>query len=77
MRAKAFAEDPFRRYTGQEVTKELFEKIGMREPVIINDPEGLDMSMPPSTTTVRQIAQSIGERQADLSKSITLSNFFL
>ncbi|KAI9277219.1 hypothetical protein BDA99DRAFT_429673 [Phascolomyces articulosus] len=60
LKAKAFAKDPFKRYKGEEVTVDLLKKTGMREPFVIEQPDGLDMKMPSSNTTVADIADGVG-----------------
>ncbi|KAL0076153.1 hypothetical protein J3Q64DRAFT_1642978 [Phycomyces blakesleeanus] len=63
LRAKSFANDPFKRYKGDEVTVELARKTGMTEPFVIEDVEFLDMKMPDSSITVNDIAKAVGEDQ--------------
>ena len=61
LRAKGFAKDPFKRYQGDQVTVDLLKETGMREPFVIEQPEGLDMQMPSSTTTISDIADAVGK----------------
>ncbi|KAG2217290.1 hypothetical protein INT45_000371 [Circinella minor] len=60
LRAKGFAKDPFKRYQGHQVTIDLLKETGMREPFVIEQPDGLDMQMPSSTTTISDIANAVG-----------------
>lgn len=61
LNAQTFAKDPFKRYQGSQVTLELLRETGMREPFIIESPEGLDMKMPSQSITVNDIADAIGK----------------
>ncbi|KAG0172881.1 JmjC domain-containing histone demethylation protein 1 [Apophysomyces sp. BC1015] len=61
LRAKTFANDPFKRYSGEDVTLELIQKTGMAQPFVVEKPEGLDMQMPSDNITVYDIAQAVGE----------------
>ncbi|CDH58254.1 clavaminate synthase-like protein [Lichtheimia corymbifera JMRC:FSU:9682] len=60
LNAQTFAKDPFKRYQGSQVTLELIRETGMREPFVIESPEGLDMQMPSQAITVNDIADAIG-----------------
>ncbi|KAF7732475.1 JmjC domain-containing histone demethylation protein 1 [Apophysomyces ossiformis] len=56
-----FANDPFKRYAGEDVTLELIKRTGLRQPFVVEQAEGLDMQMPDSDITVYDIAQAVGE----------------
>ncbi|OCH95214.1 Clavaminate synthase-like protein, partial [Obba rivulosa] len=62
LEGKAIQGDPFRRMEGGEVGVEWLESDdgAMREPFVIEDPEGLGMKMPPRSTTVDDIADTVG-----------------
>lgn len=60
LNAHTFVKDPFKRYHGSQVTLELLRKTGMREPFVIESPDGLDMQMPSQSITVNDIADAIG-----------------
>ncbi|KAI8144840.1 hypothetical protein BJV82DRAFT_512736 [Fennellomyces sp. T-0311] len=60
LKAKAFAKDPFKRYKGDQVTVDMLKQTGMREPFVIEQPDGLDMRMPAANVTVTDIAESVG-----------------
>lgn len=57
---KTFAKEHFPRYPGNKITREFLDKTGLKEPFIVENPEGLDMKMPPASTTVRDVADSVG-----------------
>ncbi|KAJ3517785.1 hypothetical protein NLJ89_g275 [Agrocybe chaxingu] len=55
-------EDPFRRMQGTELDLWLEEDdSAMKEPIIIEEPDGLGMQMPPEGLTVEHVAEYIGE----------------
>lgn len=58
---KFAASTSFHRLNGHELTKEWVERSGMKRPVIIENPEGLGMQMPPSSLTVRLNSISINQ----------------
>jgi F-box and leucine-rich repeat protein 10/11 len=62
LESKIFTEDRFRRMRGPELNDEWLEddSTAMTEPVIIEDPNGLGMTMPPATLTVPEIANILG-----------------
>jgi hypothetical protein len=60
IRSKRFAPNNFTRMKGDAVTLEWTMKTGMREPFIIEEPEGLHMQMPSQSITVDQIADACG-----------------
>ncbi|KAL5529550.1 hypothetical protein ACEPAG_5535 [Sanghuangporus baumii] len=59
----AFTRDPFKRMNGAELTTEWADHNpdALLEPVLIESPEGLGMSMPPAGLTVSDIARIVGE----------------
>ena len=59
---KEIKKDPFRRFKGSELEEWLEqEDDALREPIVIENPEGLGMSMPPNTLRVEDVAGYIGE----------------
>lgn len=59
---KEIKKDPFRRFKGGELEEWLEQDDdALREPIVIEDPEGLGMSMPPNTLSVEDVAGYIGE----------------
>lgn len=62
LECKPFCEDSFNRISGSELTQEWLDNdsAAMMEPVIIEEPEGLGMMMPPSSLTVAEIAATLG-----------------
>lgn len=62
LEGKAIKEDSFRRMKGTEVGVEWLEndESAMREPIVIESPDGLGMKMPPKSLTVRDVAEVIG-----------------
>lgn len=62
LETKEFKKDPFKRFKGSELEEWLEQDDdALREPIVIEDPEGLGMTMPPSTLTVEDVAELIGE----------------
>lgn len=61
--AGAFAKDPFRRMGGSELTLEWADSDpdALCEPILIESPEGLGMSMPQPGFTVSDVARIVGE----------------
>ncbi|KAJ3400701.1 JmjC domain-containing histone demethylation protein 1 [Chytriomyces hyalinus] len=60
LRAKRFAPNRFPYVNGDTVSLEWLRCTGMRDPFLIEDPEGLDMRMPPASLTVDQVADACG-----------------
>ncbi|RUS19741.1 hypothetical protein BC937DRAFT_87004 [Endogone sp. FLAS-F59071] len=58
--SKRFAPDNFRRMRGEDVTLQWVRETGMREPFVVETPEGLDMRMPDSSITVRDVTALLG-----------------
>ncbi|KAI0028349.1 hypothetical protein K488DRAFT_80716 [Vararia minispora EC-137] len=60
--SKSFAADLFKRMAGAELCQEWLnsDPSAMKEPVVIPDPDGLGMKMPPRDLTVGRIAQMLG-----------------
>lgn len=52
LNAREFAPDEFERMEGKDVTMEWARRTGMRRPILIEMPNGLDMAMPDNTLTV-------------------------
>lgn len=57
---KRFAPNKFPYMNGEDVTLEWMRKTGLKEPIIIEEPDGLEMRMPPSSLTVEQVADLCG-----------------
>ena len=60
---KRFTANRFKKMRGSELTLEWVKKNGLDEPIIIEDPEGLDMVMPGADTTVSDIAVAVGKER--------------
>ncbi|KAI9284588.1 hypothetical protein BC943DRAFT_56026 [Umbelopsis sp. AD052] len=58
--SKQFAVDPFKRYDGTQVTIDFIRQNGLNEPIVFPHQAGLDMMMPDSNITVRDIANLVG-----------------
>ncbi|KAG6910882.1 hypothetical protein DXG01_006565 [Tephrocybe rancida] len=60
---KSIKEDPFKRLTGPDVGLEWLEEdpTAMTEPVVIEQPDGLGMTMPSNDFTVDDVAELVGE----------------
>ncbi|KAH9483854.1 JmjC domain-containing histone demethylation protein 1 [Psilocybe cubensis] len=62
LETKDIKPDPFRRMKGSELDTWLEEDdSAMREPIVIEQPDGLGMKMPPRDLTVEHVAEYIGE----------------
>ncbi|KAI0075787.1 Clavaminate synthase-like protein [Panus rudis PR-1116 ss-1] len=63
MEGKAIKPHPFKTMKGDDLTLEWInhDESALTEPVIVEQPEGLGMKMPPNDMTIREIAQIIGE----------------
>ena len=54
--------DPFKRMKGSELDSWLEDdENALREPIVIEQPDGLGMKMPPKDLTVEHVAEYIGE----------------
>ncbi|KAJ8585218.1 Clavaminate synthase-like protein [Rhizopogon salebrosus TDB-379] len=62
IQSKPIKDDNFRRMKGADVGLEWLEndETAMREPIVVEDPEGLIMKMPPPEFTVQDVADQIG-----------------
>lgn len=62
LESKTFTADEFRRMRGSDLTKEWLENDStpMTEPIVIEQPDGLGMTMPSATLTVPEIANILG-----------------
>ena len=60
--SKTYAPDNFRRMNGSDIGLEwiLRDESAMKEPIVVENPEGLGMKMPPKETTVRDVANEVG-----------------
>jgi F-box/leucine-rich repeat protein 10/11 len=62
LETKEIKKDPFKRLQGSELDSWLEDdEDALREPIIIEQPEGLGMKMPPRDLTVEHVAEYIGE----------------
>lgn len=62
LETKEIKKDPFQRFKGSELEEWLEQdEDAFREPIVIESPEGLGMTMPPNTLSVEDVAQMIGE----------------
>ncbi|RUP48423.1 hypothetical protein BC936DRAFT_144583 [Jimgerdemannia flammicorona] len=59
--SKRFLSDTFPRKCGDEVTIAWVYETGMRQPFIVESPEGLDMRMPDPSLSVRDVSALVGE----------------
>lgn len=60
--AKDIKKDPFRRMQGADLEAWLEDdENALREPIVIEKPDGLGMKMPPPDLTVEHVAEYIGE----------------
>jgi F-box/leucine-rich repeat protein 10/11 len=59
---KTFSKDTFKKMTGSELTQDWLDSdpTAMTEPIIVEEPDGLGMAMPPSSLTVPEIATTLG-----------------
>ena len=60
LQKKRFARHHFEVVEGSVLTAEWAKQTGFRQPVISLKPQGLNMSMPSSTLSVRDVAESVG-----------------
>jgi hypothetical protein len=60
--SKKYSPDTFKRLNGSDIGLEwiLRDENAMKEPVVVEDPEGLGMKMPSKDLTVRDIANEVG-----------------
>jgi hypothetical protein len=62
LETKEIKKDPFKRLQGSDLESWLEDdEDALREPIIIEQPEGLGMKMPPKDLTVEHVAEYIGE----------------
>ncbi|KAJ1553636.1 JmjC domain-containing histone demethylation protein 1, partial [Cladochytrium tenue] len=81
--AKRFAPNKFPYVNGEDVTLDWVRRTGLREPFIVEDPDGLDMRMPDPSITVSDIADACGrdrvieamEVSSQLDKQVTLGEW--
>lgn len=60
--SKNYAPDTFRRMNGSDIGLEwiLSDENAMKEPIVVENPEGLGMKMPAKELTVRDVANEVG-----------------
>ena len=60
--SKKYSPDTFKRLNGSDIGLEwiLRDENAMKEPIVVEDPEGLGMKMPSKDLTVRDIANEVG-----------------
>ncbi|TPX67647.1 hypothetical protein SpCBS45565_g03619 [Spizellomyces sp. 'palustris'] len=74
LKARSFAPDRFQRLQGRDVTLDWARTTGLKEPIVIESPEGLDMCMPDKSLIVNQVADLCGrEREVDVIEVATQS----
>jgi hypothetical protein len=63
LEGKTIKDDPFQRLNGNVVGLEWLaeDESAMREPFVVDSPEGLGMKMPPTDFTVDDVVQVIGD----------------
>jgi len=62
LETKEIKKDLFKRFKGSELEEWLErDDNALLEPIVIENPEGLGMTMPPNTLTVEDVAEMIGE----------------
>ena len=62
LETKEIKEDPFKRFKGSDLEDWLEQDDdALQEPIVIERPEGLGMTMPPNTLSVEDVAQMVGE----------------
>lgn len=62
LQSKTFKKDPFRRMKGSELNLEWVQtdEDALKEPVVVETPQGLDLKMPHKALTVNEVAQIVG-----------------
>jgi hypothetical protein len=62
IQSKPIRDDNFRRMKGADVGLEWLEndETAMREPIVVENPEGLRMKMPPPEFSVQDVADEVG-----------------
>lgn len=60
LETKRFTEDTFERVLGSEVTAEWASNRNFLSPVVVQEPKGLGMKMPPSNLSVNDVANLCG-----------------
>ncbi|KAF8271808.1 jumonji protein [Lactarius quietus] len=62
LESKTFSKDEFKKMTGSELTQDWLDSdpTAMTEPIVIEEPDGLGMAMPPPSLTVPEIATTLG-----------------
>lgn len=63
MQNKTIAKDNYKRMQGSEVGIEWLESddTALKEPIVIEQPDGLGMKMPSTHFTVEDVAEAVGE----------------
>jgi F-box and leucine-rich repeat protein 10/11 len=62
LETKEIKKDSFKRFKGSELEEWLEQDDdALREPIVIENPEGLGMTMPPNNFSVEDVAEMIGE----------------
>ncbi|KAI9011383.1 hypothetical protein BC832DRAFT_343750 [Gaertneriomyces semiglobifer] len=74
LKTKIFAPDQYPRIEGKDLTLEWTRRTGLRCPVVIESPDGLDMRMPDKSLVVNQVADMCGrDREVDVLEVATQS----
>ncbi|KAJ3089550.1 hypothetical protein HK102_006116, partial [Quaeritorhiza haematococci] len=72
--ARIFPDDSFPRIKGEDLNLDFVRATGLRTPVVVENPEGLDMAMPPNTLTVSDVAELCGrDRKVEVLEVATQS----
>ena len=58
--SREFQPHSFQIMQGNDVTAQWAKETGFRDPIIILEPDGLGLTMPPHELTVRQVAEACG-----------------
>jgi hypothetical protein len=63
MEGKPIKKDCFKRMKGSEVTLEWLDSDegALKEPIVVESPDGLGMKMPPSNFSVNDVAETLGQ----------------
>jgi hypothetical protein len=77
--SKVYIPDSFRRMNGSDIGLEwiLSDENAMKEPIVVENPEGLGMKMPGKEMTVRDVAREVGpDTHVEVIGALTLKIWF-
>jgi hypothetical protein len=77
--SKVYAPDNFRRMNGSDIGLEwiLSDENAMKEPIVVENPEGLGMKMPGKEMAVRDVAREVGpDTHVEVIGALTLKIWF-